>query len=181
MFLYKANGIKGGGSNTAYDYMNNGYLRFVDFCLFVLEQKVQLWHMFTSIPPFQFGIFIHGFKKKYYIYIYNIIYQLKINLFLQSFMCSNKNQSSYLNDSNDVSETALQEMSVNKHSESEAGTAVAIYQLSYEPGSWRKNMGAITRKAQGAEMQMLQIDPKHHRNGRVYPPKAVHRLNSSRE
>lgn len=39
----------------------------------------------------------------------------------------------HLNDSDDVSEAALQEVSVDEHAESEAGTAVAVYQLSYEP------------------------------------------------
>lgn len=40
---------------------------------------------------------------------------------------------SYLNDSHDVRETALEEMSINKHSKREAGAAVAIDELSNEP------------------------------------------------
>lgn len=40
---------------------------------------------------------------------------------------------SYLNDSDDVSETALQEVSVDEHAEGEAGTTVAVYHLPYEP------------------------------------------------
>lgn len=38
-----------------------------------------------------------------------------------------------LNDSNHVSETALQEVSIYEYSKGKAGTTVAINQLSYEP------------------------------------------------
>lgn len=34
---------------------------------------------------------------------------------------------SYLNDSNHISETAFEEVSIDKHSEGKAGTAVAVY------------------------------------------------------
>lgn len=40
---------------------------------------------------------------------------------------------SYLNDSDNVSETALQEVSIDEHPKGEAGATVAVYQLSYEP------------------------------------------------
>lgn len=38
-----------------------------------------------------------------------------------------------LNDSDNISETALQEVSIDEHPKGETGTTVAIYQLSYEP------------------------------------------------
>lgn len=40
---------------------------------------------------------------------------------------------SYLNDSNNVSETALQVAPVDEHAKREAGSTVTVYQLSYEP------------------------------------------------
>lgn len=36
-------------------------------------------------------------------------------------------QFSYLNDSDNISEAALQEVSIDEHAEGEAGTAVAVY------------------------------------------------------
>lgn len=52
-----------------------------------------------------------------------------------------------MNDSNHVSETALQEVSIDEDSKGKADTAVAVNHLSYEPRAWRK--ARITDRLKG--------------------------------
>lgn len=45
---------------------------------------------------------------------------------------------SYLNDSYNIGETALQVMSINEDAEGKAGTSMTIYHLSYKPRTWEQ-------------------------------------------
>lgn len=45
---------------------------------------------------------------------------------------------SYLNDSYNIGETALQVMSINEHAKGKAGTSMTIYHLSYKPRTWEQ-------------------------------------------
>lgn len=54
--------------------------------------------------------------------------------------------SSYLNDSNDVSEASFEEVPVNEHAKGEASATVAVDQLPYKPRTWGKQKHSVSQR-----------------------------------
>lgn len=75
-----------------------------------------------------------GFREK----LAHPVTDVLISLYQVGYLIKEKaeSSSSYLNDSNDISEAAFEEVAVNEHAKGETSAAVAVDQLAYEPRTW---------------------------------------------